>query len=176
MEERGAVRGMTGEVAVAEGARLPVFGHQPFQGTYRARLEASGRLALPSAFKAPFADAAIVRARRDEHLMVWTQRGFDAVVDAMAASSPSGMLDPRTRQRFYKSSPRVGVDRQSRFVLPPELRRQVGLEGELEVVLTGAIECIEIWSAERFDAEEAQRFDDVDLLFDGHSGLPTDPV
>jgi MraZ protein len=176
MESSGGVRGTVGVAEAAAGARLPVFGHLPFQGTYRTRVEASGRLALPAAFKGSFADAAVMRSRRTEHLLLWTPRGFDAMVDAMAAANPAGMLDPRTRQRFYKSSPRISVDRQSRLVLPPELRRLVGIEGDQEVVLAGAIECIEIWPAERFDAEEAERYDDVELLFDTYSGLPTDPV
>ncbi|WP_426572583.1 division/cell wall cluster transcriptional repressor MraZ [Aquihabitans sp. McL0605] len=156
--------------------RPPVFGHHPFSGTYRTRLEASGRLALPSAFKFAFTDAALVRAHRTEHLMLWTPRGFEAVVDAMQASQPGGLLDPKTRLRIFKSAPRISVDRQSRLVLPPELREQVGLTGEVEVVLAGAVEAIEIWPARRFDDEEGPKLDDVDLLFDTHSGLPTGPA
>jgi MraZ protein len=171
--ERGSVQDAVGTVGAA---RLPVFGHAPFSGTYRTRVEASGRLALPAAFKGAFADAALIRARRTEHLMLWTPQGFEAVVDAMEARNPGGMVDPRTRLRIFKSAPRVSVDRQSRLVLPPELREQVGIAGDTEVVLAGAVECIEIWPARRFDDEEADRFDDVDLLFDTHSGLPTGPA
>jgi MraZ protein len=168
---------MTGEgtAAVVE-PRPPVFGHHPFSGTYRSRLEASGRLALPAAFKFAFADAALVRAHRTEHLMLWTPLGFEAVVDAMEAKSPGGLLDPKTRLRIFKSAPRISVDRQGRIVLPPELREQVGIAGEADVVLAGAVEAIEIWPAGRFDEEEAPKHDDVDLLFDTHSGLPTGPA
>lgn len=173
MAESGAAGiGMAPGTTVAS-PRSTVFGHEPFSGTYRTRLEASGRLALPSAFKSAFADAALVRARRTEHLQLWTPLGFEAVVDALAARG-DGMLDPQTRQRIFKSAPRVSVDRQSRLVLPPELREQVGIAGEVEVVLAGAIESIEIWPARRYDDEEAAKLDDVDLLFDTHSGLPTD--
>ena len=172
--------GETGTVQEAVGAgtspRLPVFGHAPFSGTYRTRVEASGRLALPAAFKGAFAEAALIRARRTEHLMLWTPQGFEAVVDAMEARNPGGMVDPRTRLRIFKSAPRISVDRQSRLVLPPELREQVGITGDSEVVLAGAVECIEIWPARRFDDDEADKFDDVDLLFDTHSGLPTGPA
>lgn len=157
-------------------ATLPVFGHHPFSGVYRSRLEASGRLALPAAFKTAFADAAIIRARRTDHLMLWTPQGFEAVVDALQDKNRDGMLDPQTRLRIFKSAPRISVDRQHRIVLPPELREQVGIEGEAEVVLAGAVECVEIWPARRFDDVEAQKLDDVDLLFDTHSGLPTGPA
>ncbi len=173
-------QGDTGAAAVAVGTatstRLPVFGHHPFSGTYRTRLEASGRIALPAAFKFAFADAALIRAHRSEHLMLWTPLGFDSVVDAMQAKQPGGLLDPKTRLRLYKSAPRISVDRQSRLVLPPDLREQVGIAGEAEIVLAGAVEAIEIWPARRFDDEEAPKADDVDLLFDTHSGLPTGPA
>ena len=35
-------------------------------------------------------------------------------------------------------SPRISVDRQSRVVLPPELRTKVGIDGEMELVVAGA--------------------------------------
>lgn len=166
----------TASGAVATETRAPVFGHHPFSGTYRTRVEANGRLAIPAAFKVAFADAAVIRSRRTEHLMLWTPLGFEAVVDDLAAKNQDGMLDPRTRQRIFKSAPRISVDRQSRIVLPPELRAQVGIEVDSEVVLAGAVECVEIWPARRFDDEEAAKLDDVDLLFDTHSGLPTGPA
>lgn len=175
MEIQGEARGLT-EAGTVTTSRVPVFGHAPFSGTYRTRLEGNGRLALPSAFKGAFAEAAIVRARRTEHLMLWTPLGFESVVDALQAKQADGMLDPQTRLRIFKSAPRVSVDRQGRVVLPPELRDQVGLHGDGEVVLAGAVECIEIWPAGRFDDVEAQKLDDVDLLFDTHSGLPTGPA
>ena len=175
MESQGATE-LQGSVGTATTPRVPVFGHQPFSGTYRTRLEGNGRLALPAAFKGAFAEAALVRARRTEHLMLWTPQGFEAVVDALQAKQADGMLDPQTRLRIFKSAPRISVDKQGRVVLPPDLREQVGLHGEAEVVLAGAVECIEIWPATRFDEVEAQKLDDVDLLFDTHSGLPTGPA
>ncbi|MFN8017896.1 MAG: hypothetical protein U0P45_07210 [Acidimicrobiales bacterium] len=175
MGVQGEAREATAAGTVAA-ARVPVFGHAPFSGTYRTRLEGNGRLALPAAFKGAFEDAAIVRARRTEHLMLWTPLGFESVVDALQAKQGEGMLDPQTRLRIFKSAPRISVDRQARVVLPPELRDQVGLPGDSEVVLAGAVECIEIWPAARFDEVEAQKLDDVDLLFDTHSGLPTGPA
>ena len=45
-----------------------------------------------------------------------------------------------------------------------------------EVASRVAVEAIEIWPAGRFDEEEAPKHDDVDLLFDTHSGLPTGPA
>jgi len=151
--------------------RLPVFGHEPFSGTFPTRLEASGRLVLPSALRSAFDGRARIRAYRDQYLMLTTFQGFDAVVDHLSASQ-GGVLDPRTRKRLYITAPAVVIDKQSRLVVPPELRAKVGLVDE--IVLAGSIESIEIWPADRFAAQEEPSFDDGDLLFDGFSGLPTD--
>lgn len=177
MESQGAVSGVEEAAAAPLAARLPVFGHAPFSGTYRTRLEPNGRLALPAAFKGAFRDAAMVRAQRREHLRVWTPTGFEEMAKKLiGAHQGDALMDPQARLRLFKSAPRVSVDRQSRFVVPPELRAQVGIEGEAEIVLAGSVEFIEIWPAARFDEVEAQRLDELDLLFDTYDGLSTDPA
>jgi MraZ protein len=176
MADQGKAEVQTGAATVVTGARLPAFGHHPFSGHYRTRIEASGRLALPAAFKGAFADAAIVRSSGRTSLMLMTPRAFELVVDALKASDPEMMLDSRKRQLLFMGSPRISVDRQSRVVLPPELRSKVGIEGEMELVVAGAIERLEIWPAARYDAEQAPMVDDVDRMFDTFGGLPTDPA
>ena len=147
---------------------LPAYGHAPFKGTFRLKLDAAGRVALPAGLKAPFASNAILRPHRDEFLNLWTPLAFDEFVKAFVASQPTGVVAPRTRKRLHMSSSEVTVDKQSRFVIPPELRARVGLGDR--IVLAGAIETIEIWPADAFDAEE-ETFDDVDLFIDGFEGL-----
>lgn len=160
----------SGGLAVAPEVDPYDYGHDAFQGTVRAKVEASGRLPIPAAFKYAFADAAIVRARRDQCLQLFTPRGFDAMVDYLEELQ-GGTLDPATRVRFYKFAPRLSVDRQSRLVLPEDLRRRVGIEED--IVMAGSIEAIEIWPADRFEEVEAPRSDEMDLLLDGHRGLPS---
>ena len=87
------------------GARLPAFGHLPFSGTYRTRIEANGRLALPSAFKHAFDDAAIVRSAGTQCLFLMTPRAFELVIDAMRESDPEMMLDARKRQAARTTEP-----------------------------------------------------------------------
>jgi MraZ protein len=172
MESQGTAGTDEGTTAVVE-PRANVFGHEAFSGTYRTRLEANGRLVLPSALRGPLVAAGTghVLPRRTECLFLFTPQGFETMVDDVAAKQGGG-VDPEARLLFFKAAPKVSVDRQARFVVPPELRARVGLEGEAEVVLAGAIERIEIWPARRFDDQEAQRMGLVDLLLDGHGGLP----
>jgi MraZ protein len=176
MEKQGSATEAGGTATTAPSVGHPAFGHAPFSGHYRTRVEGNGRLSLPAAFKHAFADAAVVRGAANGCLLVMTPRAFELVVDALRESDPDLMLDSRKRQLLFMGSPRVSVDRQSRLVLPPELRDKVGLVGEAEVVVGGAIERLEIWPASRWDADQAPGVDDVDRLFDTFGGLSTDPV
>ncbi len=154
---------------VAPAAPTPAaYGHAPFRGTFHLKLESTGRIALPAALKGAFATTAVLRAHRDEHLNLWTPQGFEAVVQEFVASQPGGVVHPRTKKRLHMSVTEVSIDKQGRLVVPPELKARVGL-GE-RIVLAGAIEAVEIWSAEAFEAEQAT-FDDADLFFDGFEGL-----
>ena len=176
MEAGGEAQVAGGATGTASSTRLPAFGHHPFSGIARTRVEASGRLALPAAFKHAFVDAAIVRTAGTQSLMLMTPRAFELVVDQLKANDPEVMLDPRKRQLLFIGSPRISVDRQSRVVLPPEMRAKVGIDGDSELVIAGAIERLEIWPAARFDALQAPLVDDMDRMFDTFGGLPTDPA
>ncbi len=147
---------------------LTPYGHAPFHGTFRLKLDSTGRVSLPASLRPAFESRALIRAHRDQYLMVWTPGGFAAVMEKFVAGNPSGVVDPRTRKRLHMATTEVSVDKQSRFVIPPDLKANVGL-GE-RIVLAGSIETIEIWSADAFEAEQAT-FDEADLFFDGFEGL-----
>lgn len=176
MEVRGTTTTAEG-TATAAGTGLPAFGHDPFSGVARTKLEANGRLVLPAAFRSPFVAVgeAHVLARRGEILWLLTPLAFEQSVDYAASRQPGGMLDPATRARAFAAAPKAAVDKQARLVIPSAHRELPGFSGETEVVLSGSIERVELWPAALFDEVEAPRIAiDVDLMFEGHEGLPTD--
>ncbi len=172
MELEGQQGGRPGAGGVASVTRLPVaadapttsYGHRPFVGTHRVRLEANGRFSLPTALRHAFGELAVVRPYRDLHLNVWTPAAFAAVDAAVKASRP---VEPRTRRRVHQSALEIPFDKQYRMILPEAARERVGI-GE-EIVLAGAMETIEIWAVDRWEREVA--VDDGDLFFDGFEGL-----
>jgi MraZ protein len=148
----------------------PAFGHAAFSGNVAARLEPTGRLAIPAAYRHAFSGQARMRAYRREYLMLWTDHAFDLVATTMATKG--GLIDPQARKNLYRATQPVAVDRQGRLVIPPDLRERVGLTDQ--VVVVGSIESLEIYSAEAF--ERLTALDDADLFFDTFDGLPTDPA
>jgi MraZ protein len=172
--EQGEPRGeVTTTTSVAPSATPdPGFGHAPFGGFVRTRLEGSGRLTLPAAYRSAFDGHARIRPQKDQHLMLWTEGAFRGIANAYGKPE-NKVINPRARKLFFMSTMQVTIDRQSRFVVPPDLRELVGL-GE-EIVLAGAIETLEIWPAARFDEVVGPELDGADLFFDVFDGLSTDP-
>ncbi len=168
MEDQGVVGNLAVGPQAPTAPDAHVYGHRPFQGIHRLKLEPNGRVALPAAYKAAFDHLGVLRPHRTEHLALYTQRGWEETVKEFVASTPGGVLHPRARKRLHMSVTEVTLDKQSRFVIPPELKERAGL-GE-RIVLAGSIESIEIWSEEAFEAEAAT-LDDGDLFFDGFEGL-----
>lgn len=179
MEEAGELGGsesgadVATSTAVSPAPALPAFGHAPFGGSVRTRVEGSGRLTLPAAYRSAFEGHARIRPHKSQHLMLWTEQAFLAIADRVGRQE-NGVISARPRKLFFTSTHQVSVDRQSRLVIPPELRDQVGLTEE--VVLAGSIETLEIWPAARFDEVMGPELDEADLFFETFDGLPTDPA
>ena len=175
MEGQGT-QGVAVQAATIASPGAPVFGHEPLAGTFRTKLEANGRLVLPSALRGPYLAAGSAHLMPNKgQVWLFTPRAFEVTVDHVIAKA-TGVVDPRTRPRLFMSAPKVSVDRQSRLVVPPEQRERLGLVGEVEVVLAGAIEHVELWPAEAWDRHEAERLADGEILFEGFGGLPTGPA
>lgn len=155
--------------AVATGA--PDLVLPDFSGNHTTKLEPNGRLILPSPFKHAFSGQARLRAQRDRYLMLWTDSAFKLIAkDIQAQARATGAV--RSLKLFKQSTATVQVDRQSRLVIPPALREQVGLGDQ--IVLAGAEETIEIWDAQRYDDEVRPSLDEADLYFDTFDGLSRD--
>ncbi|MBX3287488.1 MAG: hypothetical protein KF703_19225, partial [Actinobacteria bacterium] len=151
MERTGATGepGGTGVASTTERAVevLPPYGHPAFSGSVPARLEPTGRLAIPAVFRSAFGSQARLRPYRDQHLMLWTDRAFELVADALATTG--GLIDPQVRKNLHRATHTAGVDRQGRLIVPPEMRERVGITDQ--VVVVGAIEVLEIYSVEAFE-------------------------
>lgn len=166
MESSGAPGGIV-EAATAQPA-APERQLPSLRGHYPVKLEASGRVLLPPAFKFAFEGLATLRAHGTSHLNLYNPAAFDAVFEEFKAARPGGVLGPRALKRWNISSFDITVDKQHRFVIPPDLKAKVGLGAE--IVLAGAREALEIWSAESF-AIEQQELDEGDLFLDDFEGL-----
>ncbi len=124
-----------------------------FVGTFEHSLDGKGRVVLPSTFRNDLAGKGIV-SQYENCLGVWTVEGFAEVANRLTDKVRAGLTTHNAVRAFAANAVQVEPDTQGRILLPQRLRDFAGLERD--VVIIGAIDRIEIWNAQRWDAISAE--------------------
>jgi len=123
-------------------------------GEFRHKLDAKGRLSLPSDFRKEIPDILMVTpAPSNDRLLAYDVDGFSAWVDSLfekdGGYSPSNKKHIAQRLVLNSRAKRADLDNSGRIVVSAELRKAAGLEKD--VVLVGNTDHFEIWDAKRWD-------------------------
>ncbi len=128
-----------------------------FMGRYNHTIDPKGRLSIPSKYREILGDDFVVSKGMDDCLYVYANEDWK-VFEGKLASLPLMSEEARQFARFFLSGAQpVTVDKQGRILMPQDLRDFAGLEKD--VVLAGMGSRIEIWSLERWKANN----DTVDI-------------
>lgn len=120
-----------------------------FLGTHERSLDDKGRLALPVPFRSHLGDTCFAtRAPGAQCLGVWTAEDFEQTLGRLRERVRNGEASTNQLRRFAASAAELRQDSQGRVVIPANLREAVGLERE--VMVTGAVDRVEIWDPERW--------------------------
>ena len=140
-----------------------------FTGEYRHTVDAKGRLAVPSKFRAQLSGGAFVSRWLDLCLAIWPREGWERLAGKVAALPTVENPGARAFSRFvFASAVEIEFDAQGRFVLPSYLREAAGLAGEAAVV--GSLDHAEIWAPGRWD-DYRQALEAPDALAQHLAGL-----
>ena len=119
-----------------------------FFGVYEHSLDAKGRVILPSKFRDRLAGGGFITKVLDGCLAIYTAEEFEAVASDMQEKARRGQMERSVVRSFAAGTSEVEPDRQGRIPIPGHLREFAGLVDR--VVITGAINRIEIWDAARW--------------------------
>jgi MraZ protein len=122
-----------------------------FLGSHLHQIDDKGRLSLPAAFRRDGADAPLVLLQ--VHPDALTLYPIAAWAEVESRLRELLRLQPGSRPfvlRVTSSAVEVVPDRQGRIPLPARLRDAAALQGPALVV--GALDRIEIWDPDRFQA------------------------
>ena len=145
------------EVAPKSTAQIDLFGE------FRFKVDAKGRVALPSKFrKALSKDLIVSRNVDDECLYVFTSDTFNSWVnqlfeDKFGGFNATSRAHVSLRRKLKSRAEMVEPDSSGRITLKSAQRESVGIEKE--VVLVGNTGYFEIWAAEKYDS----MIEDIDL-------------
>ncbi len=122
-----------------------------FLGSYLHQIDEKGRLNLPAPFRREASDQPMVLVHVFENALTLYPEPAWAEVEGRLRELLR--LQPQARPyvlRVTANAVEVVPDRQGRILVPQRLQEAVGLHGPTLVV--GAIDRIELWSPERFQA------------------------
>ena len=145
------------EVAPKSTAQIDLFGE------FRFKVDAKGRVALPSKFrKALSKDLIVSRNVDDECLYVFTSDTFNSWVNQLFEDKFDGFnatsrAHVALRRKLKSRAEMVEADSSGRITLKSAQRESVGIAKE--VVLVGNTGYFEIWAAEKYDS----MIEDIDL-------------
>lgn len=139
-----------------------------FSGTDLLTMDAKGRLAIPTRYRAPLSEHCASRLKitacakpTDAYLMLYPLPAWERVQDTLMAL-PATEASEYLRLRLVGSAKDVELDKQGRMLLPPELREEAGLDRE--IALVGQINKLQVWSVDNWrDARSPERAAEVDL-------------
>ncbi len=126
-----------------------------FVGQHEHSLDAKGRIVLPAVYRSSFEPSGFLIKHSEGCLALMTPDRFGHIAGQMSQRSESGGPYGRAAKRsFGAGAARVLPDKQGRIAIPEELRRFASLRRDCVVI--GAIDEVEIWDADRWQAINAQ--------------------
>ena len=128
-----------------------------FMGEYNHAIDTKGRLIIPSKFREELGEEFVVTKGLDGCLFVFPNEAWQEFENKLR-SLP--LANKSARQFFVAGASSCELDKQGRILLPSSLREFAGLEKE--VVLTGMLNRVEIWSKEKW--LENNSYDDMDEI------------
>jgi MraZ protein len=145
-----------------------------FRGRYQHTIDPKGRLSIPSRFRDALAQVGshadqLVVVPNEHSLEVHPLEEWQRIEEKLNAQP---LFTPEVRQlsRLYMSRAKdVTLDGAGRILLPPDTRKQAGLEKEVTLV-GGGRRMFEVWDRARFEEYERTQGDSLPTLFDKLSG------
>ena len=129
-----------------------------FMGEYNHTIDAKGRLIIPSKFREALGNEFVLTKGLDGCLFVFPMKEWEAFEEKLR-NLPLIDKNARKFSRFFLAGASTcEFDKQGRILVPGTLREFAQMDKE--VVLTGMLDRIEVWSKEQWLENNA--YDDMD--------------
>ena len=134
-----------------------------FMGEYNHTIDTKGRLIIPSKFREELGDEFVVTKGLDGCLFVFPNQAWQEFEEKLRALPLTNKSARQFSRFFVAGATPCELDKQGRILVPQTLREFAGLDKD--VVLTGNLNRIEVWSKEKWN--ENCNYDDMDSIAEG---------
>lgn len=130
-----------------------------FVGEYDRSVDGNGRLSLPSTFRDDLGERCYVTRDPLGFLAVTSEPSFKADAAEVLEKVRRGELPASATRNFGVNSSLLSIDKQGRITLDEDSRRHAGIAPGGQVVIAGALTCLQVWRSSRFTTIRSE--DDV---------------
>ena len=121
-----------------------------FMGEYNHTIDAKGRLIVPAKYREELGETFVITNGNDGCLNIYTEEAWETFLGKLQLL-PSNRDKREIIRAFVSQANPVELDKQGRILIPPALREHAELKKD--VVLAGAIDKIEVWDKDNWEAE-----------------------
>lgn len=133
-----------------------------FKGKFYHTLDAKNRTIVPSKLRDELGDTFVITVGLEGCLYIYPNDEWEVFAEEL--KKLPGAKDARDlRRKFMSNATDCDTDRQGRFLIPAELCEEAGLVKD--VVFSGNINKIELWSKERWEKVDSA-FGNMDDIAD----------
>ncbi|MGB4776289.1 MAG: division/cell wall cluster transcriptional repressor MraZ [Daejeonella sp.] len=150
-----------------------------FLGEFDCKLDAKGRLMIPSNLKKQLPEAEreglVINRGFEKHLVVYTKKEWDKITDEL---SKLNQYEKKTREfirYFTRGATELSLDAANRVLFPKSLMEYAGIQ--TEVVLSCQFNKIEVWAKAAYDSQldnEPENFSNLAEEVMGQAGRRSD--
>ena len=127
-----------------------------FVGTYTHNLDAKGRIAVPTVFRALLGETCFATIGIDSCIIIYTEEGWNAEYERLSKLPPNKQDSRDLKRMFTAYTKECPFDAQGRILLHSQLLEYGNIfdeDGKIkkECAIIGFGEHVEIWSADEWD-------------------------
>ena len=130
-----------------------------FMGEYNHSVDSKGRIIVPSKFRDELGQQFVVTLGLDGCLFMYPNDEWAEFISQLKGLP--GSREARQLQRYFLAGAATcEMDKQGRILIPSKLREHTAVEKE--VVFVGVLNKVEVWSKERWEANNSyENMDDI---------------
>ncbi|MBR2675044.1 MAG: division/cell wall cluster transcriptional repressor MraZ [Mogibacterium sp.] len=142
-----------------------------FHGVYENSIDSKNRMIIPAKFRDDLGGQCMLTKGYDQCLYIYTMKEYEEMAEKISALPQSDREFRAFIRDFFGNSEIVYPDAQGRIIIPAKLREYANIKKDL--VTLGAMNKIEIWSAELMNESSGENLMDNQSLTDklGQFGL-----
>jgi len=126
-----------------------------FLGEFDCKLDAKGRMMIPSSLKKQLPEAEreglVINRGFEKNLVIYTKKEWDRITEELSKLNPYEKKSREFIRYFTRGATELSLDASNRILFPKSLMEYAGIAGE--VVLACQLNKIEVWAKEAYDAQ-----------------------